>query len=74
MAARYDPGVDGNAAGGDFYDAFVLPGGGARPWCWATWPATTCRRRPMGQVRAALRALALADPVRPRCWPGWTGW
>jgi serine phosphatase RsbU (regulator of sigma subunit) len=41
IAARYDVGVDGNAAGGDFYDAFELPTGGSR-WCWATWPGTTC--------------------------------
>ncbi|PWU46828.1 histidine kinase [Micromonospora sp. S4605] len=62
IAARYDPGVDGNAAGGDFYDAFLLPGGelGVVLGDVAGHDVQAAAR--MGQVRAALRALALNDP------------
>ncbi|WP_189045189.1 ATP-binding SpoIIE family protein phosphatase [Micromonospora sonchi] len=62
VAARYDPGVDGNAAGGDFYDAFVLPTGelGVVLGDVAGHDVQAAAR--MGQVRAALRALALNDP------------
>ncbi|MER5701530.1 SpoIIE family protein phosphatase [Micromonospora sp. NPDC002296] len=62
IAARYDPGVDGNAAGGDFYDAFLLPTGelGIVLGDVAGHDVQAAAR--MGQVRAALRALALADP------------
>ncbi|WP_405434197.1 SpoIIE family protein phosphatase [Micromonospora sp. NBC_00617] len=63
IAARYDPGVDGNAAGGDFYDAFLLPTGtlGVVLGDVAGHDVQAAAR--MGQVRAALRALALADPA-----------
>ncbi|MGK5739621.1 SpoIIE family protein phosphatase [Micromonospora sp. URMC 103] len=62
IAARYDPGVDGNAAGGDFYDAFLLPTGrlGIVLGDVAGHDVQAAAR--MGQVRAALRALALSDP------------
>ncbi|MFI7606095.1 SpoIIE family protein phosphatase [Micromonospora sp. NPDC049366] len=62
IAARYDPGVDGNAAGGDFYDAFLLPTGqlGVVLGDVAGHDVQAAAR--MGQVRAALRALALTDP------------
>ncbi|MER7444830.1 ATP-binding SpoIIE family protein phosphatase [Micromonospora avicenniae] len=62
IAARYDPGVDGNAAGGDFYDAFLLPTGrlGVVLGDVAGHDVRAAAR--MGQVRAALRALALSDP------------
>ncbi|RKN16093.1 histidine kinase [Micromonospora musae] len=62
IAARYDPGVDGNAAGGDFYDAFLLPTGelGVVLGDVAGHDVRAAAR--MGQVRAALRALALTDP------------
>ncbi|MCX4385519.1 SpoIIE family protein phosphatase [Micromonospora peucetia] len=62
IAARYDPGVDGNAAGGDFYDAFLLPDGrlGIVLGDVAGHDVQAAAR--MGQVRAALRALALTDP------------
>jgi hypothetical protein len=58
--------------GGDWYDAFRLPDQRL---------AVAARRRHgqgpaaaagMGRVRNALRALALTDPGRPRCWPAWT--
>ncbi|MEV1328757.1 SpoIIE family protein phosphatase [Micromonospora costi] len=62
IAARYEPGVDGNAAGGDFYDAFLLPTGrlGVVLGDVAGHDVQAAAR--MGQVRAALRALALSDP------------
>lgn len=61
IVARYDPGVDGNAAGGDFYDAFLLPSGrlGVVLGDVAGHDVRAAAR--MGQVRAALRALALSD-------------
>jgi anti-sigma regulatory factor (Ser/Thr protein kinase) len=61
LAARYDPGVDGNAAGGDFYDAFVLPGGRLGVVLGDVAGHDVQAAALMGQVRAALRALALTD-------------
>ncbi|MGQ5264358.1 SpoIIE family protein phosphatase [Micromonospora sp. ZYX-F-536] len=63
IAARYDPGVDGNAAGGDFYDAFLLPTGGLGVVLGDVAGHDVQAAARMGQVRAALRALALADPA-----------
>ncbi|GIJ22592.1 hypothetical protein Vlu01_32160 [Micromonospora lutea] len=70
IAARYDPGVDGNAAGGDFYDAFLLPTGrlGVVLGDVAGHDVQAAAR--MGQVRAALRALALNDPRPDRVLTG----
>ncbi|SCG76173.1 SpoIIE family protein phosphatase [Micromonospora inositola] len=62
IAARYDPGVDGNAAGGDFYDAFVLPSGALGVVLGDVAGHDVQAAARMGQVRAALRALALSDP------------
>ncbi|MEU4402063.1 SpoIIE family protein phosphatase [Micromonospora orduensis] len=63
IAARYDPGVDGNAAGGDFYDAFLLPTGDLGVVLGDVAGHDVQAAARMGQVRAALRALALADPA-----------
>ncbi|MEV0808010.1 SpoIIE family protein phosphatase [Micromonospora sp. NPDC050200] len=62
IAARYDPGVDGNAAGGDFYDAFLLPTGDLGVVLGDVAGHDVQAAARMGQVRAALRALALTDP------------
>ncbi|WP_200209922.1 ATP-binding SpoIIE family protein phosphatase [Micromonospora coerulea] len=62
IAARYDPGVDGNAAGGDFYDAFLLPTGALGVVLGDVAGHDVQAAARMGQVRAALRALALTDP------------
>jgi GAF domain-containing protein/anti-sigma regulatory factor (Ser/Thr protein kinase) len=62
IAARYHPGVDGNAAGGDFYDAFLLPDGGLGVVLGDVAGHDVQAAARMGQVRAALRALALVDP------------
>ncbi|MFJ6197734.1 SpoIIE family protein phosphatase [Micromonospora sp. NPDC092111] len=62
IAARYAPGVDGNAAGGDFYDAFLLPSGGLGVVLGDVAGHDVQAAARMGQVRAALRALALTDP------------
>ncbi|SCG70931.1 ATP-binding SpoIIE family protein phosphatase [Micromonospora humi] len=62
IAARYDPGVDGNAAGGDFYDAFLLPTGALGVVLGDVAGHDVQAAARMGQVRAALRALALSDP------------
>jgi len=63
VAARYEPGVDGNAAGGDFYDAFELPGGRLAVVLGDVVGHDVRAAALMGQVRAALRALALTDPA-----------
>lgn len=63
IAARYDVGVDGNAAGGDFYDAFLLPDGRLAVVLGDVAGHDVHAAALMGQVRAALRALALADPA-----------
>jgi serine phosphatase RsbU (regulator of sigma subunit)/anti-sigma regulatory factor (Ser/Thr protein kinase) len=63
IAARYDVGVDGNAAGGDFYDAFELPGGRLAMVLGDVAGHDVRAAALMGQVRAALRALALTDPA-----------
>lgn len=62
MAARYAPGVDGNAAGGDFYDAFTLPDGRLAVVLGDVAGHDVRAAALMGQVRAALRALALGEP------------
>ncbi|MBO4209987.1 ATP-binding SpoIIE family protein phosphatase [Micromonospora echinofusca] len=61
VAARYDPGVDGNAAGGDFYDAFLMPDGGLGIVLGDVAGHDVQAAARMGQVRAALRALALSQ-------------
>src|SRR3954470_10410991 len=63
IAARYDVGVDGNAAGGDFYDAFELGGGRLAMVLGDVAGHDVRAAAVMGQVRAALRALALTDPA-----------
>ncbi|GAB1641730.1 SpoIIE family protein phosphatase [Krasilnikovia sp. MM14-A1259] len=63
IAARYDVGVDGNAAGGDFYDAFELAGGRLAMVLGDVAGHDVRAAAVMGQVRAALRALALTDPA-----------
>ncbi|MEV0394799.1 ATP-binding SpoIIE family protein phosphatase [Polymorphospora rubra] len=62
IAARYEAGVDGNAAGGDFYDAFPLAGGRLAVVLGDVAGHDVRAAALMGQVRAALRALALTDP------------
>ncbi|MDG4766617.1 SpoIIE family protein phosphatase [Solwaraspora sp. WMMD406] len=62
LAARYDPGVDGNSAGGDFYDAFRLPGDRLAVVLGDVAGHDVRAAALMGQVRAALRGLALAEP------------
>nr|WP_246613643.1 SpoIIE family protein phosphatase [Actinoplanes bogorensis] len=65
IAARYDVGVDGNAAGGDFYDAFRLLDGRLAMVLGDVAGHDVRAAAVMGQVRAALRAMALTDPAPP---------
>ncbi|MBM2622390.1 SpoIIE family protein phosphatase [Actinoplanes sp. LDG1-06] len=65
IAARYDVGVDGNAAGGDFYDAFRLLDGRLAMVLGDVSGHDVRAAAVMGQVRAALRAMALTDPSPP---------
>jgi serine phosphatase RsbU (regulator of sigma subunit)/anti-sigma regulatory factor (Ser/Thr protein kinase) len=62
IAARYDVGVDGNAAGGDFYDAFTTTDGRLAVVLGDVAGHDVHAAALMGQFRAALRALALTDP------------
>ncbi len=70
IAARYDVGVDGNAAGGDFYDAFELADGRLAMVLGDVAGHDVRAAAVMGQVRAALRALALTDPNPPNVLAG----
>ena len=63
IAARYAAGTDGKAAGGDFYDAFALPDGALAVALGDVAGHDVRAAALMGQVRAALRALALHDPT-----------
>lgn len=63
IAARYAAGTDGKAAGGDFYDAFALPGGALAVALGDVAGHDVRAAALMGQVRAALRALAMVDPT-----------
>ncbi|WP_433295186.1 ATP-binding SpoIIE family protein phosphatase [Actinoplanes sp. CA-030573] len=65
IAARYQPGVDGNAAGGDFYDAFRLSDDRLAIVLGDVAGHDVRAAAVMGQVRAALRAMALTDPEPP---------
>jgi anti-sigma regulatory factor (Ser/Thr protein kinase) len=64
IAARYDA-AGGNAAGGDFYDAFELTDGRLAMVLGDVAGHDVRAAAVMGQVRAALRALALTDPAPP---------
>ncbi len=57
--------MDGNAAGGDFYDAFELADGRLAMVLGDVAGHDVRAAAVMGQVRAALRALALTDPAPP---------
>ena len=65
IAARYDVGMDGNAAGGDFYDAFRLADGKLAMVLGDVAGHDVRAAAVMGQVRAALRAMALTDAAPP---------
>jgi anti-sigma regulatory factor (Ser/Thr protein kinase) len=62
LAARYVAGTDGKAAGGDFYDAFALPDGRVAVALGDVAGHDVRAAALMGQIRAGMRALALADP------------
>jgi len=62
LAARYDPGMDSSAAGGDFYDAFRLSGDLLAVVLGDVAGHDVRAAALMGQVRAALRGLALSAP------------
>ncbi|NEE04245.1 SpoIIE family protein phosphatase [Phytoactinopolyspora halotolerans] len=61
LEARGVPG-SADAVGGDWYDAFELPDGAASVVVGDVMGHGLSAASGMGQVRAALRALALADP------------
>jgi serine phosphatase RsbU (regulator of sigma subunit)/anti-sigma regulatory factor (Ser/Thr protein kinase) len=63
LAAQYQPGVDGNAAGGDFYDAFVLPADRLVVVLGDVSGHDVHAAAMMGQIRAAVRAFAQIDPA-----------
>lgn len=63
LAAQYQPGVDGNAAGGDFYDAFVVAGDRLAVVLGDVAGHDVRAAALMGQIRAAVRAFAQIDPT-----------
>lgn len=62
IAARSRSDVGGHSVGGDWYDAFVLPGGELGLVVGDVMGHGVAAASAMGQMRSALRALALADP------------
>ena len=63
LAAQYEPGVDGNAAGGDFYDAFTLPDEHIAIVLGDVAGHDVHAAALMGQIRAAVRAFTQTDPA-----------
>jgi serine phosphatase RsbU (regulator of sigma subunit) len=61
LAVRYQPGGDGSDVGGDFYDAVLLPGGRLAVAVGDVVGRGVQAAAIMGQVRLALRALAVQD-------------
>lgn len=61
MAARYLPGSDDAAVGGDWYDVFPLPSGRTALVVGDVMGKGVSAAAGMGRMRSALRALALAD-------------
>ena len=67
LAAPYEVAGIGVQVGGDWYDAFALPGWAARRRAWATSPAgASAAASAMGQLRTLTRAFALAEERAPQ--------
>lgn len=66
IAARYLPGSDGVAVGGDWYDVFPLRGGAIGLVIGDVVGRGLGAAATMGQLRIALRAYALIDPSPAR--------
>lgn len=62
VAAHYEPGRDSQSVGGDFYDAFEVSGGRLALVVGDAMGQGVLAASVMGQVRAAIRAVALSDP------------
>lgn len=69
LAARYLPGTDASV-GGDWYDAFEVPGGRMALVLGDVMGRGTTAAAGMGRVRSAVRALALSDPAPARVLDG----
>ncbi|NHC13342.1 SpoIIE family protein phosphatase [Motilibacter deserti] len=63
FVAHYVPGADGTEVGGDWYDAFELPGGRVGIAVGDTMGRGVGAAAVMGQVRAALRGYALEGHI-----------
>lgn len=61
-AWRYVPGMDGTEVGGDWIEAFELPGGRVAAVVGDVMGRGLRAAAVMGQLRTAVRTLALADP------------
>ncbi|MFD7608492.1 SpoIIE family protein phosphatase [Streptomyces mirabilis] len=62
VAARYRPSRDGLDIGGDWYDAFVMPGGAVALEIGDAQGHDVDAAAFMGQVRASMRAIAAHEP------------
>jgi putative methionine-R-sulfoxide reductase with GAF domain len=73
LAARYTPAVAAAEVGGDWYDAFALPGGGLALTVGDVAGHDVHAAVGMSQLRNQLRALAVDRRNRPRtCCAAWT--
>ena len=66
LAVRYQPVTTGTAAGGDFYDVFEVPDGRLAVVIGDVVGRGVAAATVMGQVRAAVRGAALAQPQPDR--------
>ncbi|MFF2999502.1 PP2C family protein-serine/threonine phosphatase [Streptomyces sp. NPDC057950] len=62
VAARYRPSRDGLDIGGDWYDAFMMPGGAVAPEIGDSQGHDVDAAAFMGQVRTSIRAIAPREP------------
>ena len=73
IAVRYLPAAEAARVGGDWYDAFLQPGGATMLVIGDVVGHDTEAAAAMGQLRGLLRGIATtATPARSRCCAGWT--
>lgn len=66
LAGQFEPGTTGSTVGGDFYDAFAVGDGQVALVIGDAMGRGVLAASLMGQVRSAIRAVAVADPSPER--------